>query len=564
MKLETLRHSCSHVLAQSVKRLFPKVKLGIGPAIENGFYYDFDKKEPFTPEDLKKIEKEMKKIIKENYSFKKLKVSKAKAKIMLKNEPYKLELLKDLKEPCFYESGEFVDLCKGPHVKSTGEIKIFKLLKVAGAYWKGDSKNKQLQRIYGTAFETKKELNEYLNMLEEAEKRDHRKLGKQLDLFSFHEEAPGFVFWHSKGMIVINELLKYLRGELNKDGYVEVNTPIILSKKLWEQSGHWEHYKEHMYFTKIDKRDFVIKPMNCPGNILIYKEKLHSYKEFPLRIGEFGLVHRHELSGVLAGLFRVRSFVQDDAHIYCTNEQIKDEVINMIKLTDRIYNTFGLKYHVELSTRPEKYIGTAKMWKTAERALEDALKKIKIDYKVNKGDGAFYGPKIDFHVKDCLGRTWQCGTIQLDFAMPEKFKLTYEGKDGRKHRPVMLHRTIIGSLERFMGILIEHYAGKFPLWLSPVQVVLVTVTDKCVKYAKIVEEELKDKNIRVELDSRSESIGRKVRDAQLKKINFIITIGEKEVKNKTLAVREDNKIKFGVKIDNFISELLNGISKKEF
>lgn len=564
MRLDVLRHSCSHIMAQAVKRLFKNAKLGIGPAIENGFYYDFDLRKNFTPEDLKKIEKEMKKIIKERFKFRKLKVSRAKAEKLLKNEPYKLELLKELKdkEITFYQDGEFVDLCKGPHIKNTGEIKAFKLLKVAGAYWKGDSKNKQLQRIYGTAFESKEELDDYLDMLEEAERRDHRKLGKQLDLFSFHEEGPGFVFWHPKGMLIIKELLSYLQGELRKDGYLEVSTPIVLSKKLWEQSGHWDHYRENMYFTKIDERDFAIKPMNCPGNILIYKERLHSYKELPLRLAEFGLVHRHELSGVLTGLFRVRCFVQDDAHIYCTNEQIKDEVVNMIKLTDRVYKTFGLKYSVELSTKPEKRIGTNKMWSTAEKALKDALKKIKLDYKLNKGEGAFYGPKIDFHVKDCLGRSWQCGTIQLDFSMPEKFRLTYEGKDGKKHRPVMLHRTIIGSLERFIGILIEHYAGKFPLWLAPVQVTVIAVNDKCNKYAKVVGEELREKGIRVELDLRNETVNKRIRESELKKIPLIINIGEKEVKNKTLAVRENGKVRFGVKVHTFISEVLEKIKKK--
>ncbi len=564
MKIETLRHSVAHILAQAVKRLYKNVKLGIGPSIKDGFYYDFDLDESFSLDDLKKIEKEMWRIVKENYKFEKIKVPRKKAKELLKNEPYKLELLKELKdkEITFYKDGEFVDLCKGPHIRSTGKIKAFKLLKVAGAYWRGDSKNKQLQRIYGVAFENKKELENYLKILKEAEERDHRKLGKQLDLFSFHEEGPGFVFWHPKGMVIINELLEYVRKEIKKDGYLEVITPILLNKKLWEQSGHWEHYKENMYFTKIDKRDFAIKPMNCPGNILIYKERLHSYKELPLRLAEFGLVHRHELSGVLAGLFRVRAFTQDDAHIYCMESQIEREVVKMIRLTERVYKTFGLKYSVELSTRPKKYIGTVRMWNIAEKALENALKKVKLGYKINKGEGAFYGPKIDFHVKDCLGRSWQCGTIQLDFAMPEKFKLTYEGKDGNKHRPVMLHRTIVGSLERFFGILIEHYAGKFPLWLAPVQVSLVTVNDKCVKYAKIVKEELEDKGIRVELDDRSETINKKIRDSQLQKIPLTIVIGEKEVKNKTLAVREGSKVRFGVKIDKFISEVLGLIRKK--
>lgn len=562
-ELEKLRHSCSHILAQAVKKLFPNAKLGIGPAIEDGFYYDFDNVD-FKEEDLERIEKEMEKIIKEKQRFKKVEVTKKKAEEMLKGEPYKLELLQELKEkPTFYQNNSFADLCKGPHIKNTGEIKAFKLMKIAGAYWKGDNNRPMLQRIYGTAFKSEKELKEYLHLLEEAEKRNHIKLGKELEIFSIHEEGPGFPFFHPKGMIIWNELMKYWREEHDKENYLEVKTPIILNRTLWEKSGHWEHYKESMYFTRVDEKDYAIKPMNCPGGILIYKTNLHSYRELPLRVAEIGLVHRHELSGVLNGLFRVRSFHQDDAHIYCTEEQIKDEVIKIIKLTDRMYKTFNLGYHMELSTKPEKFIGTDEMWKTAEKALKDALKEIKADYKLSPGEGAFYGPKIDFHIKDALGRTWQCATIQLDFAMPERFNLTYEGADGRKHSPAMLHRTVYGAMERFFGVLIEHYAGKFPTWLAPVQVVLMTVTDRNEKYAKEVLAKMKGLGIRVELDDRSESISKKVRDNQVKHIVYMVTLGNKEQENKTLAIRtRDGKIKFGVKIDDFLKEVTEEIKKR--
>jgi len=562
-ELEKLRHSCSHVLAQAVKRLFPNVKLGIGPAIEDGFYYDFDNVE-FKEEDLEKIEKEMQKIIDENQKFKKIEVTKKKAEAMLKGEPYKLDLLNELKgKITFYQNEDFTDMCQGPHIKSTGEIKSFKLMKIAGAYWKGDSNKPMLQRIYGAAFKDKKELRKYLHLLQEAEKRNHIKLGKELGLFSMHEEGPGFPFFHPKGMIVWQELMKYWKEEHNKDGYEEVKTPIILNKNLWEQSGHWDHYKESMYFTKIDNQDFAVKPMNCPGGILIYKTNLHSYREFPLRIAEVGLVHRHELSGVLNGLFRVRVFHQDDAHIYCMENQIKDEVINIINLIDRMYKTFKFEYHMELSTKPEKSIGSEKMWKAAEKSLKDALKDVKKDYQLNPGDGAFYGPKIDFHIKDALGRTWQCATIQLDFAMPERFDLTYEGADGKKHKPVMLHRVVYGSIERFLGILIEHYTGKFPTWLSPVQVVLMTVTDRNKKFANEVLGRMKEAGVRVELDDRSETISKKVRDNQLKKINYLITLGDKEVEKKTLAIRtRDGKVNFGVKVDDFLKDLTKEIKER--
>lgn len=562
-ELEKLRHSCSHVLAQAVKRLFPNAKLGIGPAIEEGFYYDFDNVE-FKEEDLERIEKEMRRIIKENHAFKETDVTKKKAEEMLKEEPYKLELLQELKgKITFYQNGNFIDLCRGPHIKTTGEIKAFKLTRIAGAYWKGDSNRPMLQRIYGIAFKTEKEIKDYLTLLEEAEKRNHVRIGKELGLFSMHEEGPGFPFFHPKGMIIWYELMKYWKEEHNKEGYQEVKTPIILNKRLWEQSGHWDHYKENMYFTKIDNKDFAVKPMNCPGGILIYKSTLHSYRELPLKLAEIGLVHRHELSGVLNGLFRVRSFHQDDAHIYCMEDQIKDEVIKIVKLVDRVYKTFKLEYHMELSTKPKNSIGSDEMWENAERALKDALKEISADYKLNPGDGAFYGPKIDFHIKDALGRTWQCATIQLDFAMPERFELSYEGADGRKHRPVMLHRVVYGAIERFLGILIEHYAGKFPTWLAPVQVTLMTVTERNEKFANEVFALMKEAGIRVELDDRSESIGKKVRDNQIKKIPFMVTLGDKEQENKTLAIRtRDGKVKFGVKVEDFLKEIAKEIKDR--
>jgi threonyl-tRNA synthetase len=562
-ELEKLRHSCSHILAQAVKKLFPNAKLGIGPAIEDGFYYDFDDVE-FKEEDLARIEKEMHRIIKDNQKFEETEVTKKKAEEMLKEEPYKMELLQELQgKIIFYKNGSFTDLCKGPHIKTTNEIKAFKLTRIAGAYWKGDSNKPMLQRIYGIAFKTEKELKDYLILLEEAEKRNHVRLGKELGLFSIHEEGPGFPFFHPKGMIIWQELMKYWKEEHNKEGYHEIKTPIILNRKLWEQSGHWDHYKENMYFTKIDDKDFAVKPMNCPGGILVYKSGLHSYRELPLRLAEVGLVHRHELSGVLNGLFRVRCFHQDDAHIYCMEDQVKDEVIRIIRLIDRMYKTFNLGYHMELSTKPENHIGSDEVWETAEKALKDALKEIKVDYKINPGDGAFYGPKIDFHIKDSLGRTWQCATIQVDFAMPERFELTYEGDDGKKHRPVMLHRVVYGAVERFLAVLIEHYAGKFPAWLSPVQVVLMTVTDRNEKFAKEVFALMKQEGIRVELDDRSESIGKKVRDNQVKHICYMITLGDKEQENKTLAIRtRDGKVRFEVKVESFLKEITKEIKER--
>jgi len=559
---DVFRHSASHVLAQAVKRLFPKAKLTIGPPVEDGFYYDFDVPEPFTPEDLKKIQEEMRRITKENISFERLEVSQKQAKDNQKDEPYKLEMIDDLgdEQVTIYKSGEFCDLCRGPHLPHTGYVKAFKLTKLAGAYWRGDAKNQQLQRVYGVAFPTKDELKAYMKILEEAERRDHRKLGKKLKLFSFHDEGPGFPFWHPKGLFLFNKLLEVWRKFHKDAGYVEVKTPIILSKKLWEQSGHWTNYAENMYYTKIDGDDFAIKPMNCPGGMLMYNENVHSYKELPMRVGEIGLVHRHELSGVLSGLFRVRQFHQDDAHIYMTHEQIKDEIINVIKLTDAIYKLFGLTYHMELSTRPEeKSIGTDEQWEKATNGLKEALDAYGEEYVINEGDGAFYGPKIDFHIKDALGRTWQCGTIQLDMAQPDNFDLTYMGEDGNdNHRPVMIHRTILGSLERFIGILVEHYAGKFPLWLTPVQAKILTVSEKFDDYAKKVAADYDKAGIRIELDIRSETVSKKVREAQLEKVPYILVVGEKEVQDNTVAVRTENEVLGAKSTEDFKKELLKG------
>jgi len=476
-----------------------------------------------------------------------------------------VDLLKELddKEISLYETGKFIDLCKGPHVKNTAEINAFKLLSIAGAYWRGKSSNKMLTRIYGTAFKSKEDLKQFIIQRDEAEKRNHIKLGKQLDLFSFHKEGPGFPFFHPKGMVLWRELMKFWEEEHEKENYLQVRTPIILNKQLWETSGHWSHYEKNMYFTKIDNEDYAVKPMNCPGGILIYKTKLHSYRDLPLKIAELGIVHRHELSGTLNGLFRVRTFTQDDAHIYCSEEQIKDEVISIIKLIDRIYKAFNLNYHMELSTKPEKAIESNK-WEVAENALKGALKQIKADYKLNPGDGAFYGPKIDFHIKDSLGRTWQCGTIQVDFSMPERFDLSYDGKDGEKHRPVMVHRAIYGSLERFLGIIIESFSGKFPLWLNPNQVIILTLTERNDKSAENIYERLKEENIRVKLDSRTETINKKVRDAQLQRYNYIVTIGDKEQENNTLAIRtREGKVKFNVKMEDFIKELKEEIKNKK-
>lgn len=564
--LGILRHTASHVMAQAVLRLFPKAKPTIGPSIENGFYYDFDTGKPFTEDDLAKIEKEMNKIIKENIPIKKLEMPKKDALAYYKNNPYKKELISDLKDKkiSFYKQGDFQDLCRGPHMPGTGQIKAFKLMKVAGAYWRGDEKNKMLSRIYGTAFQSRKELDNYLHLLEEAEKRDHRKLGKQLDLFSMHDEAPGFPFFHPKGCIIWSEIEKLWHELHAKHGYVITKTPLILNKKLWVQSGHWDHYKDNMYFTKIDGEEYAIRPMNCPGGMLLYRKKVHSYREFPMRVAELGVVHRHELSGVLAGLFRVRCFTQDDAHIFMTPSQIKAEVLGVIELVDHLYSIFGFKYHIELSTKPEKAMGSDRIWETATNALKEALDSKSIEYKINEGDGAFYGPKIDFHLTDCLGRTWQCGTVQLDFLMPDRFDLTYVGEDNEKHRPVMIHRVVLGSFERFIGILIEHYAGKFPLWLSPVQIKVIPIADRHKPYAEKITEKLKASGFRVESDYRQEKVEHKIRDAQLEKINYMIVVGDREIEKNCITSRtRDGKVTFNVIPDEFIKDLQKEIESKK-
>ncbi|MGU9539852.1 threonine--tRNA ligase [Clostridium tepidum] len=563
-----LRHTGAHILAQAVKRLYPEVKLAIGPAIDTGFYYDFEADFTFTPEMLEKIESEIKKIIKEDHKLERFELPREEAiKLMKeKNEDYKVELIEDLPEGeviSFYKQGEFTDLCAGPHVPSTGKVKAIKLLSLAGAYWRGDENNKMLQRIYGTAFSKKSQLDEYLNMLEEAKKRDHRKLGKELDLFSIHEEGPGFPFFHPKGMIIRNILENFWREEHTKAGYQEIRTPLILNEELWHQSGHWDHYKENMYFTNIDDNDYAIKPMNCPGGILVYKNSMHSYRDLPLRLSELGIVHRHELSGALHGLMRVRCFTQDDAHLYMTKEQIKEEIVGIIKLIDKFYKLFGFEYFVELSTRPEDSMGSDEDWEIATNGLREALDSIGKEYRVNEGDGAFYGPKIDFHLKDCIGRTWQCGTIQLDFQMPERFDLSYIGPDGEKHRPVMVHRTIYGSVERFIGILIEQYAGAFPTWLAPVQVKLMNITDSQYDYLKKVEEVLKENNIRVEIDTRNEKIGYKIREAQLQKVPYMLILGDKEMEAGKVAVRSRKDGDLGdISLEEFIEKINNEIKNK--
>lgn len=564
-----LRHTASHVLAQAVKRLYPDVKLAIGPAIDNGFYYDFDAEFSITPEVLESLEKEAEKIAKEDLPLEKFVLPREKAIefVKEKNEPYKVELIQDLPEDSiisFYKQGEFTDLCAGPHVPSTGKVKAFKLLSVAGAYWRGNEKNKMLQRIYGTAFTKKSELEEYLKMLEEAKRRDHRKLGKELDLFSIKEEGPGFPFMHPNGMIVRNQLEDFWREIHRKNGYKEIRTPIILNEALWHQSGHWDHYKENMYFTKIDEMDYAVKPMNCPGGILVYKGGMHSYRDLPLRMGELGLVHRHEISGALHGLMRVRCFTQDDAHIFMMPSQIKDEVLGVIKLTDSVYKLFGFEYHIELSTRPENSMGSDEDWEHATNSLIEALNAAGISYVINEGDGAFYGPKIDFHLKDCIGRTWQCGTIQLDFQMPERFDLNYIGEDGEKHRPVMIHRVVFGSIERFIGILIEHYAGAFPTWLAPMQVKILPVTDRANEYAKELERDLLESDIRVECDLRNEKIGYKIREAQMMKIPYMIILGDKEVENKSISVRARKEGDLGsMQFDSFKEKVLKEIKSRE-
>jgi threonyl-tRNA synthetase len=567
--LHAIRHTASHVMAQAIQHLFPDVKFAIGPAIENGFYYDLDSEHVFTPEDLRAIEKEMAKIVKQNIPLVRSELPRAEAlkKFEAEGEKYKVELINDLPKDAIisiYSQGDFTDLCAGPHCPSTGRVKAFKLMSIAGAYWRGSEKNKMLQRIYGTAFASKEELDAYLHMLEEAEKRDHRKLGKELEIFTMQDEGPGFPFFLPNGIIIKNELINYWREVHRRYGYVEISTPMILNRALWERSGHWDHYKENMYFTKIDDEDYAIKPMNCPGGMLVYKTKPHSYKELPIRAGELGLVHRHELSGALHGLFRVRCFTQDDAHIFMMPSQIRSEIKNVIRLFDEVYATFGLSYHAELSTRPENSMGDDATWEVATKGLKDALDDLHMDYVINEGDGAFYGPKIDFHLKDSIGRTWQCGTIQLDMQLPERFDLTYTGEDGLKHRPVMIHRVVYGSIERFIGILIENYAGAFPLWLAPKQVVVMPITDKQQAYAKEVYDKLFAAGYRVSLDDRSEKIGYKIREAQVQKIPYMLILGEKEATEGTIAVRHRGEGDIGaMKLDAFTARLQAEVKSKK-
>jgi len=568
--LEKIRHSTSHIMAYAVKEIFGDVKFAIGPTIDEGFYYDFDLGDKtFSTDDLKKIENKMSELIKQKMEFTRTEINIKEALKKIAGQPYKQELIKELenngkKKVSFYQVGEFEDLCRGPHVANTKELGHFKLLKIAGAYWRGNEKNKMLQRLYGTAFKTKDELQKYLTMLEEAEKRDHKKLGRELDLFSFHEEGPGFPFFHDKGTLIWNTLIEFMRQEMKKRNYEENKTPIILNEQLWRASGHWDHYKENMYFTVIDEKNFAVKPMNCPGNLLIYKTRPHSYKDLPIKAGEFGLVHRQEKSGVLNGLFRVRGFTQDDAHIFCTPDQLKGQIIELIDFVDFIYKTFDFTYSIELSTRPDKAMGSQETWDKAETALKEALKEKKIEFKINEGDGAFYGPKIDFHLRDAIGRTWQCGTIQLDFSLPEKLDLEYIGEDGKKHRPIMLHRAIYGSIERFLGILIEHYAGALPLWLSPVQVIIIPISEKFTDYGEKVKIELLENNIRVKIDDSDESLGKRIRNAEKQKIPYILVVGEKEQKEKTVAVRKRGAGDQGSKkIKNFINEIKEEIENKK-
>lgn len=567
-ELLALRHTAAHILAQAVKRLYPEVKLTIGPAIENGFYYDFDSNETFTAAMLEDIEKEMKNIVKENLKLERFVLSREEAiKLMKeKDEPYKIELIEGIpenEELSFYKQGEFIDLCAGPHVESAGKVKAFKLLSVAGAYFRGDENNKMLQRIYGTAFASKEELKEYLNMLEEAKKRDHRKLGKELKLFALMEEGPGFPFFLPNGVVLKNALIDYWRELHKKYGYIEIETPIILNRELWETSGHWFHYKENMYTVNIDEEEFAIKPMNCPGGMLVYKSETHSYRELPIRAAEMGRVHRHELSGALHGLMRVRAFTQDDAHIFMLPEQIKDEIKGVISLIDEIYTRFGFKYKVELSTKPENSMGSAEDWEIAESALQGALDEINMDYKINPGDGAFYGPKIDFHLEDSIGRRWQCGTIQLDFQLPQRFDLHYIGSDNEKHRPIVIHRAIFGSLERFIAILIEHFGGKFPTWIAPVQVKVLPISDKFSDYAESIVKLLIDNNIRVSLDNRTEKIGYKIREARNERVPYIIVIGEKEQEENKISLRSRKNGEEGlVELSDFISRIKDEIDNK--
>lgn len=561
-------HTASHIMAYAIQELYPDTKFAIGPSTETGFYYDLDLEHRFVEEDFKAIEDKMKEIAKKDLPVEKIEISREEALKYFKEkgQDYKVELINDLpadEKITMYKIGDFLDLCKGPHLLSTKKIKAIKLLSIAGAYWRGDSNNKMLQRLYGIAFEKQSQLEEYITRREEAEKRDHRKLGKELDLFSMHEEGPGFPFFHPNGMILRNNLLNWWRGVLEENGYGEILTPIILNEALWHRSGHWDHYKDNMYFTKIDDGDYAVKPMNCPGSILVYNSNNHSYRDLPIRLAEYGIVHRHELSGALHGLFRVRTFTQDDAHVYCLFSQVKDEVFKMIDLADYLYSTFGFKYSIELSTRPDDYMGELDAWNLAEKSLKEALEEKNLPYTINEGDGAFYGPKIDFHLEDAIGRTWQCGTIQLDFQLPENFDLTYVDENGERQRPVMLHRALLGSVERFMGILIEHFAGKFPLWLSPVQVEVIPVSDKFKDFAESIADKLHAAGLRVHLDGRAEKVGYKIREAQVKKINYMLVIGEKEETSGKLSVRKRNGEEVqDVDVDEFIASLKEEIKNK--
>lgn len=564
----TLRHTASHILAQAVKRLWPEAKLAIGPAIDKGFYYDIDMEHILTPEDLGKIEKEMSRIVKENLPITKSVMPRQEAIEFFKskNEDYKVELIQDLPEDAViscYSQGDFIDLCAGPHVASTGKVKAFKLQSIAGAYWRGDEKNKMLQRIYGTAFEKKEELDAYLHMLEEAAKRDHRKLGKELGLFVIKEEGPGFPFFLPKGMALRNELENFWREVHHEFEYEEIRTPIILNKQLWETSGHWFHYRENMYTTIIDEEEYAIKPMNCPGGILVYQNEMHSYRDFPLRYAELGLVHRHELSGALHGLFRVRAFTQDDAHVFMLPSQMQSELMKVIELFDRIYSQFGLKYHVELSTKPDNAMGDDAIWEAATEALRNAIEAKGIPYVINPGDGAFYGPKLDYHIEDSLGRTWQCGTIQLDMNLPERFQIEYVGEDGQKHRPIMIHRACFGSMERFIGILTEHYAGAFPTWMAPVQVKILPISEKHVEYAKDLAKQMHRDYVRVEVDDRSEKIGYKIRQAQMAKVPYMLVVGDKEVEEGTVNVRKHGGDELGsVPFEEFFNSIKTEIKER--
>ena len=563
--LFTLRHTAAHVMAQAIQHLYPGTKFAIGPAIDDGFYYDLESDHVFSQEDFAAIEKEMAKIAKANLPIEKKILSRNEALEFFRsrNQDYKVILIQDLPEDAIistYTQGDFTDLCRGPHVRSTGKLKVFKLMTVAGAYWRGDEHNKMLQRIYATAFFDKEELDRFLFVRAEAEKRDHRKLGKQLNLFSFHEEGPGFPFFHPKGMVIRNELIAYERELFREFGYEEIMTPIILSKKLWLQSGHWDHYKENMYFTQMDEEDYAVKPMNCPGGILYYKTNQHSYRELPKRVGEFGIVHRHELHGALHGLFRVRVFTQDDAHIFMTQDQMKDEVIKTMEMYRKLYSVFGLEYHVELSTRPENSMGSEELWEISTNALRDAVEAAGVPYVINEGDGAFYGPKLDFHIKDCLGRTWQCGTIQMDMQLPERFDVNYVGEDGEKHRAVMLHRAGYGSLERFIGILIEHFAGAFPSWIAPVQVKVVPVTEKHMNYARSVADALSASNVRVEIEEGNDTLGYKIRKVQMEKVPYTLVVGDKEMNGHTVSVRsrkngDEGSLPVAVFVSNLIREI---------